>query len=100
MVPRSTSASVRRSPTRAATCRPTFADAPRARLGPDLGARRHEARPQPGQLVRGDHAVDQAVVARLLGWEVTVSVHVVADTLLRAAGGPRLQAVDLPAARG
>src|SRR2546423_11478849 len=95
MVPRSTSASVQRSPTRAATCRPTFADAARARLGSDLGARRHEARPQPGQLVRSDHAVDQAVVARLRGCEVTVSVHVVVDTLPQLARVPRIDAVDV-----
>src|SRR4051794_40574855 len=59
-------------------------------VGPEPGA-------QPPDLVGLDHAVDQAVLLRLLGGEVAVAVHVVVDPLDRLAGVAGGDLVHAPA---
>ncbi len=51
------------------------------------------------QGVLGDHPVDEAVLACLLGREEAIALHVVAHTLLALSGVSRVDLIDLLAQR-
>src|SRR4051794_32057641 len=58
------------------------------RSPPDLFLAGAEPWRHPAQLVGRDHAVDEAVLERLLGREEAVAIHVVVDALDALAGVP------------